>query len=265
MLEKSLFTIGEFAKLTDVTERTLRYYDKKALLKPSGYNAQGHRMYSDKDIIQLQKILTLKYLDFTLEEIAEHLQEPESDLTNSLSFQHELLLKKREHLDKVIETLDRVQNLVQETEHLESDYLLMSIHAIQNEEKQKAWFLQRFSQKTVDAIFLEGRPQARIEFERKAASLISELKKLSREGKSPVDPTVQEIGGELIRLIFSSVDRTALEELMQQTEDDLLDPILFPDFFKGEETFLSEVFQNLDDSILPEYLKEIKTANNQEG
>lgn len=35
------FTIGEFAKLTSVTERTLRFYDKRSLLKPSGVPAKS--------------------------------------------------------------------------------------------------------------------------------------------------------------------------------------------------------------------------------
>lgn len=266
MVEKSLYTIGEFAKLTEVTERTLRYYDKKSLLKPSEYNAQGHRMYSDKDIIQLQKILTLKFLDFSLEEIAEQLQHSESDWASSLNLQHELLLKKREHLDKVIDTLERVQNILQETKEMETDYLLMLIYTLQHEEKQKTWFLQRFSQKTVDALFLEDRPEVKFEFERKAMSLISELQKFRREGKSPVDPEVQKKGKELLELILSSVDPAALEELTQQVEDEeLLDPILFPDFFKGEETFLSQVFENLDRSGFPGLLNETELANDQEG
>ena len=59
--KEMIYPIGAFAKMTAITERTLRYYDRKGLLKPSSRNEQGHRYYTDKDLIQLQKILTLKY------------------------------------------------------------------------------------------------------------------------------------------------------------------------------------------------------------
>ncbi|GIP35088.1 MerR family transcriptional regulator [Paenibacillus sp. J2TS4] len=246
------FTIGEFAKLTGVTERTLRFYDKKSLLKPSGYNEQGHRLYSNKDIVQLQKILTLKYLDYPLEEIAEHLQKPEPDLQSSLAFQYELLLQKREHLDQVIATLGRVQNILHETENVETDYLLMAIYMLQHEEKQKEWLLQRFSKPTVDALFMEGRPEERLEFERKTIALISELKKLGKEGKSADDPVVQEKGTELLNVMISAVEAGALEELVQQIDVEQLadELVLFPDFFQEDEAFLKQVFENMDESLI---------------
>lgn len=86
-MEKKTFTVGKFAKLTGVTERTLRYYDRRGLLKPSKYNKQGHRLYTENDLFKLQNILTLKYLDFSLEDIAEYLQKPGQDLKDSLAAQ----------------------------------------------------------------------------------------------------------------------------------------------------------------------------------
>ena len=63
------YTTGEFARMAHVTIRTIRYYDKKGLLKPSFINESGYRMYSDEDFLKLQKILSLKYLGFSLNEI----------------------------------------------------------------------------------------------------------------------------------------------------------------------------------------------------
>ena len=50
------YTTGEFARMAHVTIRTIRYYDKKGLLKPSFINESGYRMYSDEDFLKLQKI-----------------------------------------------------------------------------------------------------------------------------------------------------------------------------------------------------------------
>ncbi|WP_138755143.1 MerR family transcriptional regulator [Paenibacillus sinopodophylli] len=45
----------------------LRYYDYKELLKPSFPNKHGYRFYIERDIMVLQNVLTLKYLDYSPE------------------------------------------------------------------------------------------------------------------------------------------------------------------------------------------------------
>ena len=51
--------------MAGVTLRTIRYYDKIGLLKPSHILDNGYRQYCNKDLITLQKILALKELGFT--------------------------------------------------------------------------------------------------------------------------------------------------------------------------------------------------------
>lgn len=68
-MEKKYYKIGEFAKLAKVTERTLRYYDKIKLLKPSYIAENEYRYYTKDDLFTLQKILFFKSLGFSLEEI----------------------------------------------------------------------------------------------------------------------------------------------------------------------------------------------------
>ena len=63
------YKTGQFAKLANVSERTIRYYDKIGLLKPSFVMENGYRQYSDLDLLKLQKILSLKHLGFSIEEI----------------------------------------------------------------------------------------------------------------------------------------------------------------------------------------------------
>ena len=72
-LNEKMYTVKEFADLTGVTERTLRYYDRKGVLVPTNYNKKGHRLYDHEDIVKMQKVLTLKYLGFSLNEIIENL------------------------------------------------------------------------------------------------------------------------------------------------------------------------------------------------
>ena len=43
------YKTGQFAKLSNVSERTIRYYDKIGLLKPSFVMENGYRQYGDLD------------------------------------------------------------------------------------------------------------------------------------------------------------------------------------------------------------------------
>ncbi len=98
--------IGEVAKLTGVTVRTLRYYDEIGLLRPSGTTEAGYRLYNDTDLAVLQQILFFRELDFPLEDIRCILQNPQYDRTDALRRQRTLLLQKRARLDKLISLVD---------------------------------------------------------------------------------------------------------------------------------------------------------------
>ena len=88
------YQIGTLAKLANVTERTLRYYDKIGLLKPSTVLSNGYRQYTDTDLLKLQKILSLKHLGFSIEEIFPIVLEDQS-LKESFKMQIEDLAKEQ--------------------------------------------------------------------------------------------------------------------------------------------------------------------------
>ncbi|MBK8899914.1 MAG: MerR family transcriptional regulator [Anaerolineaceae bacterium] len=75
-----MFKIGEFSRLGLVTVETLRHYDAVGILKPEKVDPfTGYRYYSAKQLRALNRILALKELGFSLEEIARILQNDLSD------------------------------------------------------------------------------------------------------------------------------------------------------------------------------------------
>src|ERR671916_3413027 len=71
-----MFKIGEFSKLVQVPVPTLRYYDQLGLLKPVEVDRwKGYRYYSASQLPRLHRILALKGLGFSLEQIGEVLAE----------------------------------------------------------------------------------------------------------------------------------------------------------------------------------------------
>lgn len=66
-----IFRIGEFARLNKVTIKTLRYYDEIGILTPDKIDKMtGYRYYSANQIMKLNKIIRLKYMGFSLDEIS---------------------------------------------------------------------------------------------------------------------------------------------------------------------------------------------------
>jgi len=95
-------TVNEVSKLTGVSIRTLQYYDKIGLLKPSGYTEAGYRLYDDVALAQLQQILLFKELEFPLKEIKQIMSAPGFDWKKALEQQIELLTLKKEHIENLI-------------------------------------------------------------------------------------------------------------------------------------------------------------------
>jgi effector-binding domain-containing protein len=95
-----MMRIGDFSRLSRVTVKTLRYYDEVGLLHPTHVDeATGYRYYDHDQLPRLNRILALKDLGFSLEEIGHFLAD---DLTTE---QMHGMLKLRQ-----AEIRDRVQN-----------------------------------------------------------------------------------------------------------------------------------------------------------
>jgi MerR family transcriptional regulator, copper efflux regulator len=66
-----LMQIGELARRTDVSQRTIRYYEQLGLLQPAEREGAGYRYYDEQTIKRLEKIAALKNLGLSLEEVVE--------------------------------------------------------------------------------------------------------------------------------------------------------------------------------------------------
>ena len=68
--------VGDLARRTGLTVRTLHHYDLIGLLKPSLHTESGHRLYTGRDVGRLQQVLSLRQLGFSLDEIRACLDQP---------------------------------------------------------------------------------------------------------------------------------------------------------------------------------------------
>lgn len=70
-MSKTIFKIGEIAKISGFSIQTLRYYEKEQLIEPSSWTQSGYRLYSNDIFTTLKLIRHLKSLGFSLSEIRE--------------------------------------------------------------------------------------------------------------------------------------------------------------------------------------------------
>lgn len=63
--------IGEFADRADVNVQTVRYYERRGLLREPERTGSGYRSYEEQDLLRLRFILRAKALGFTLSEVGE--------------------------------------------------------------------------------------------------------------------------------------------------------------------------------------------------
>jgi DNA-binding transcriptional MerR regulator len=66
-----LLKVGDLARRTGLTVRTLHHYDEVGLLKPSGRSDAGYRLYSQADVQRLHGIQTMRQMGLALSDIAD--------------------------------------------------------------------------------------------------------------------------------------------------------------------------------------------------
>lgn len=111
------YTTGQFAKKANVTARTIRYYDKIGLLSPNYIGDNGYRYYSEDDLIILQRILMLKELGFSLEEISPLLMNTsKKEFQKNIEMQIDLVNQKIKHLQLLKDTLINTSKYMNENE-----------------------------------------------------------------------------------------------------------------------------------------------------
>jgi DNA-binding transcriptional MerR regulator len=116
--------IGEVAKLTGLTSRTLRYWEELGLISPSSYRGRGERLYSQTDMARVTRIRDLQeLLGFSLAEVRVVLDTEDIDVLDRLRSEYrwgdatperrrqlldEAIAANEKLLERLDSTLDRI-------------------------------------------------------------------------------------------------------------------------------------------------------------
>ncbi len=195
MTSTMAFTVGELAKLTGITVRTLHHYDEIGLVQPSDRSRAGYRLYADDDVLRLQQVLVYKELGLPLDEIATVLDDPAFSRADALERHRAALLAKRGKLDRMLASIDAaisLENGIEKGNVMEVKSLFDGFdHEEHAEEAKQRWGdtaaykesarrTKRYGKAEWDAIRSEG------------DAVFARFAELMAEGAAPADTRVRE-------------------------------------------------------------------------
>jgi DNA-binding transcriptional MerR regulator len=191
--------VGDLAKRTGLSVRTLHYYEEIGLLVPSHRTRAGHRLYTADDVVRLQQIKSLRALGFALDEVRECLRSPRYSPVRVIE---DHAARAREQLElqrQLVDRLSGILRLLRRGDTTDAEAFLKTIEVMtmwENKftEEQRAEFRERAAQLGQDKIR---------EVEQEWVKLIADMRAEMEKGTDPKDARVQAIAKrsrELVKL-----------------------------------------------------------------
>ena len=211
-------TVGEVAKKMGTTVRTLQYYDKEGLLSPSAESEGGRRLYTDKDLVTLHQILSLKSLGFSLDDIKRCLisLETPTEVATALTEQADSI---REKIEQLTDSLTAIEQLKTEVLQMRTVNFKKYADIIVNLQiKNDSYYLiKRFDDDTLDHIRNQFDRESGLDFMDRFNCLSDEIVQLQKENVLPESEKCQQVVKDYWGLImeFTNGDMSMLPKLME--------------------------------------------------
>ena len=217
-IPEGFMTVGEVAKKMGVTVRTLQYYDKEELLSPSAESEGGRRLYTDKDLVILHQIISLKSLGFSLKDIKGRL--------NSLKTPDEVANALTEQADDIRQKIEQLKDSLLEIEQLKVEVLqIQTVNfkkyadiIVNLQMKNDSYSLiKRFDDDTLDRIRSRFDKKSGSDFMDRFNRLSDEIVELQKENVPAESEQSQQVVKEYWGLImeFTNGDMSMLPKLME--------------------------------------------------
>lgn len=217
-IPQGFMTVGEVAKKMGVTVRTLQYYDKEGLLSPSAESEGGRRLYTDKDLVTLHQIISLKSLGFSLDDIKGRLisLETPADIANALTEQADDIRQKIEQLKVSLSAIEQLKAEVLQMQTVNFKKYADIIVNLQME-NDSYYLIKRFDDDTLDHIRSQFDKESGLDFMDRFNRLSDEIIQLQKENVPPEGEKCQQVVKEYWGLImeFTNGDMSMLPKLME--------------------------------------------------
>ena len=212
----SALKVGELARRTGLTVRTLHHYDEIGLLRPSLHTEAGYRLYTDRDIARLQQVLSLRQLGLSLEEIRNCLDQPGFSPLEVIRLHVARLREQIELQRRLCEGLEALAASFHGAEEVSADAFLQAIEVmnmIENYYTPEQLESLRKRHEEAAAAGVDDVQQGTAAWQELYAQLKVEMEK----GTDPADPNVQALEKRRQALVdaFTGGDKGIEQSLMR--------------------------------------------------
>lgn len=215
-IPQGYMTVGDVAKKMGVTVRALQYYDREGLFCPSCMSEGGRRLYSDKDIIKLHQILTLKSLGFSFDEIKNRLisvDTPQKAIT-ALTEQSNAIQAQINTLTQSLQAIDLLKDEIEQMQTVDFSKYADIIVNLQMGNKFYG-LIKYFDENMLDYCHKKFDKDTGVAFINKFNLIVGKIEKCIESGVEPASEQGQVIAKEFWQLIteFTGGDMSMLPQL----------------------------------------------------
>lgn len=190
-MEAGCRKVGELARQTGLSVRTLHYYDEIGLLEPSHRSEAGHRLYTSGDVTRLQRIRSLRELGFTLEEIQECLDSPDFALPRVIQLHIAHLRKQIDLQQTLCKRLETIESRLSSADDISVEDLIQTIEVMSMVENLAGKFYTPEQLAEIKECGQRIGEERIREVEAEWPKLIAEVRAEMERGTNPASETVQ--------------------------------------------------------------------------
>ena len=139
------YTIKKLAAMSEVSVRTLHFYDEVGLLKPAYLGANGYRYYDEPQLLMLQQILFYRELGFELKQIKKILERSDFDKVAALESHRKVLRKNLARTRKLIVTIDKTIEHLKGTKKMKNQELFVGFDPEQ-QARHEQYLIDRYGE-----------------------------------------------------------------------------------------------------------------------
>ena len=187
MARRMHHTVGHLARATGLTVRTLHHWDEIGLLPPAERSGAGHRRYSDDDVRRLYRIVALRRLGLSLEDVSAALVAEGDDLRAAVAAH---LARVEEQLAAQGELRRRLVGILDAFDRLAGPSTDQIIDAIEGMTMTERYYTPEQQAQLAERRERLGDARVR-DYELEWAELLAALERERAAGADPADPGVQ--------------------------------------------------------------------------
>jgi DNA-binding transcriptional MerR regulator len=223
-------TVGHLARATGLTVRTLHHWDEIGLLRPAERSGAGHRRYSAEDVERLYRIVALRRLGLSLDDVSAALAAEGPDLRAAVASH---LARVEAQLAAQRELRRRLVGILDAFDRLDGPSTDQIVDAIEVMTMSERYYTPEQREQLAARAEALGGDRLR-EYEREWAELIAAFERERAAGTDPADPRVRPLAEkwrELIQAftggdmgIHDSLNRMYAEEGTERASRGALSP-----------------------------------------